>query len=1017
LTTPTAAELTRLRTRPHRTVLHLGVYEPTTAFAARINQPGIGLAAREISVTTLSGNPDEVVNGMTVYIGTFPGGKDISRLRVIRATSIQIVVAENGITWEDGWYLTVARYFEPWAVFPRIVLDANNIPIFYKDYDLLYSGQNQLLEPIVNMGPHHAGYLETGAHSVYYSSSGTYDPTPGGDATGFAWVFEGGMPSSSLEPHPGWIQYTGCGHFTTSLEVTTSNGQTFTGRRHISIYSRPYEGACRPIVRWGLRSFEGSRGDGGYALRLWVRELADQAKLVDGALIVIFAESWEGSVKGKVGGNAQRRDDVLFVGYVEDGSIQLTPDANALEFRVSSITGLMSDLSTYSATLESKTTAGTWNELREMTVDRSVAHFLRWHSTVLTVADFAPTGDLKPVQFADFSRGNLYEAIDGLYQSALGAKLVSDRQGKMWAEVDVNLLPTGAVRAAIPTTMTLTRQDWRSALMIEREFEGRLAYLEMGGIAYSGPATGTFDPFLAGAPGEAAGYFGSVDRVQGLVLESQEQLNAFVGMVFARENAVYPEVTVPFPGDYRVIDIAPQARLLLNLAASENFRGIQWVNKAFLPEELSLAYDPVDDTLIYDGRLREETAGRPGITIIIPVEPPYDDIDLPEWQLPAFPLIPFPGLFPPISPQPPGGETVYAMVFAAADWHLYRTRNFLDASPTWEEITSPFATLGAVDIDWFFSPVDPVNIAFAFAAAGGGNPNRFYLTNTLDSASPVWQQYWGAAEDALLGGTPQNIGQAVSPTLGYHVYAFKNCVIDGAARGAFVYGSPGSFTFHAIDAANIAGFSCGRNTPPLHIGGSSIILGIDNHLARSDALGVGSASWGLFSNSPNRCADTVYDGAGMVFTRLNNAHIEFDPYSWAFPIVTTRFVDITPTYLGVLYGDNGGDTVRRMVFAGGYTYAALERLSGVSTPPTILFRRAPGGTFQPVSIENSGHVGSITALEPFVPNPLLWVARASNTIIGSIDGGFHWTDKTGNLAVLTGGASAIGTAVPRFSFA
>lgn len=735
-----SAELTRMRTRPHRTIPYLAIYEPTTVLAAQIDHSGISKGEYEIDISVISGAVASVKSGMTVYIGTTPGAKDKGRLRVRSISASQITLAENAIDWINGWYLTIVAFFEPWAVFPRIVLDADNVPLFYKDFDISYTDQNQKLDPVVNMGPHDAGFLTTGAYSVYYSSSGSFDPTDGSLPTGFLWAFEGGTPTGSNEPDPGWVHYTGAGHFTTELRATTNKGKELTGYRHIMIYDRPDAGPNRPIVRWGIRSFDGSRDDGGYNLSLFVRERADFSKVRDGALIVIFTETWQGGQRVSVGGNAENRSDILFCGYVESESIFLNSVTNSLEFRARSITGIMESLSTYSATLESKTNAVTWNEMRDMTVDKAIVHFLRWHSTVAQITDFAPTGDEKRVQYMDFSRGNLKEAISELYESTIGAQIVADRQGKMWAEIDGSLRSTGS--RGLNTALELTRQDWRDEITIEYTDRDDLAYLEMGGIGYSGPTTGTFDAYLAGAPGDVAGYHGGVERTTGLVVGGQAQLNEFVGLAYARANAEFREVVTPLAGDYRHIDIAPQERILLTLVETDTFRRVVWTDKPFLPTQMEFEWFHEDQAVLPTVTLREETNGPPGTTIEIPEEPPWDTGDLPDFDIDFPPIIPLPILPLPIEAPPGTGATVYACFTAPNS--LVRTRNFWDVSPNWESV--PLTGVSGGNIKSFvLDPVTPHLIAYVLTAT------RLFKTVNLDSASPTWTAVIGATEMTNLG--------------------------------------------------------------------------------------------------------------------------------------------------------------------------------------------------------------------------------------------------------------------------
>jgi hypothetical protein len=773
MTVPTSEQLSRLRQRPHGTTLHLSVYEPNTVLAAQITMAAISRGEREIDIAILGGVGNGVSRGQTCYIGSTPNGRDFGRIRAISSTPTQLTVAENDINWRDGLYLTVVQYFEPWAVFPRILLN-DFVPSFFKDWDIAYVDQNENFDPVVNMGPNHAMFLDntpTGSWaSIYYDSSGTFDPSDNATPTGFAWVFEGGIPTGSNAPDPGYIDYTGGGHFLTSLTVTSPRGKTFTGRRHVSVYTRPDQGPMPPIVGWGLSSFEGSRDNGGYALRLWLRENADFSRILPGSLIVIFSDDYEGSFAGKAGGNAENRSSILFAGYIEDGSVALNAITNRLEFRVTSITGTMKRLSSFSLTLESKVDAETWNEVTDGTVDKAMIHYLRWHSTILAIADFSPTGDSKPVQFMDFERSSVYDAVSNLYGSALVATVVADRQGKVWAEIDANLLQTGSARG-LNTALSLTRQDWRGTLDIQERIDERLSYLEMGGIAYNGPTTGSSDPFLAGAPGDAPAYFGSLERATGLVIEGQVQLNELVGLAFAKANSDYPEVGIPMAGEYRILDIAPQERVLVSLEADETYRGVVWDQKAFLPTQVRYTYLASDQVLQMETILTEETEGPAGESVEIPVDPPFPLFIAPEINLPPFNLPPPLDLIP-IDPVPGTGELAYLVT----DNRITRSRNILDAGldTIFEDITPTFAgdgVTGSFD-SFYFDPLDPQNKAYLMANEGSQagsvetGPNLYVVTN-LDSASPTYTNVLGAAK--YVASIDTTDGAAVGGLRGYDI--------------------------------------------------------------------------------------------------------------------------------------------------------------------------------------------------------------------------------------------------------
>jgi hypothetical protein len=69
-----------------------------------------------------------------------------------------------------------------------------------------------------------------------------------------------------------------------------------------------------------MNEFSGGRDEGGYTARLWVKQ--DVEQVVDGALVILFADDWYGDTQQSIGGNSAQRENIVFVGYIIDGSIE-----------------------------------------------------------------------------------------------------------------------------------------------------------------------------------------------------------------------------------------------------------------------------------------------------------------------------------------------------------------------------------------------------------------------------------------------------------------------------------------------------------------------------------------------------------------------------------------------------------------------------------------------------------------------------------------------------------------------
>ena len=695
---PSSAELALLRDRPQSTRLWLSIYEPEVALAAKVSATA-GFPNMECYYNTVTqGSYLEVEPGMTMYIGTTPGASDIGKIRVKSITSNIVTTAENSeYKWTAGWYITVVRFFEINAVYPRIILDRINpdpeYSIWYKDYDIAYTWQNDVLGTFICMGSHYAGFLENGSCSVYYSASGTVNLI--GQAITYDWWFEGATVTGSTANTPGMITYDTPGHYTTRLQITTASGTYDTSYRHISIYDRPENGTNNPVLRWNLKSLTGSRESGGYTARIAVYE--DFSSVKDGSLVVIFADDYYGSTKQSIG-NTLNRGSIVFVGYIMDGSISVNYETSSIEFSVGSPTEIMKQLETFAVGVNSsadpslepsinENIPSSWAVVKNMDCRRAIYHYLRWHSTVFMTNDFEFSGTDQNIEYFDADRESLYAAVQTLMDGTLAGEFVSSRDGKMWAEVSA--AATDAATSAFPLNMSLYNYDWRGQLRIDETRTKKVSSLEMGGIYYPGPGYGS-TPYLAVAPGTAPAYRGTSQKLSGLALGSdQGDLNVLVGNVFAWKNATYPSVQADLSGNFRNLDIAPIEKVQLTINSADNIRGLSWNKKEFFVRGMDFNYDPVNELFLPSVNLHELTVGQQGATITIPDVPPTGGGDdtgggggftIPTFEIPAFPPFTIPTI-------DVGGGGGYSPIFVPAQ-AFYYTDNPWDGSSDYVPLKS-----------------------------------------------------------------------------------------------------------------------------------------------------------------------------------------------------------------------------------------------------------------------------------------------------------------------------------------
>jgi hypothetical protein len=632
------AQLELLRTRPQSSRLHLSIFQPRTVFQAQVNNVSAARGDRTIPFDSVSfGSISAVESGFTLLVGSTAGAQDIGKIRVRSTTASTLVVSENSnIKWADNLFLTVLRYVELWPIYPRIVQNPVNIAdsIFYKDYDIVYTNQNSILGTFVNSGPHRAGEMITGAISFYYSSTGTYNLL--GSSLVHDWAFEGGLPTGSTSADPGNVVYGTAGHYVTRHTVSGSNGSMDTTYRYVSVY----DAAHPPILKWDVSSINGSRDEAGYKANFKVYE---NITLDENAVVVLYADDWYGNTNQSLGGNYPNAEKIFFVGYILEGSIHYDYQHSFVEFSVGSVTELMKQSLGFSVSVASMASPTRWYELLDLDCRRAIYHYLRWHTTVLNISDFQFVGDDRKIQFFDADRASMFDAIDNLMRNTLIGTVASDRQGKLWTEVEAKAYdnPTGT----FTSIMEITKRDWMGEPSIDERLSDSLSYLEYGGIAYSGVVTGTFAALLGSAPGNAPSFRGKIETHEGLALLGQSQLNQMVANVWANENSDFPKIGLEMGIDARNLDIAPQDVTDVHILASDTVHN-RAINGLYIPSSFDWKYDSKNGSLLPSVDFDNLVNGNIGESIIIPVSVPDAGFEtgwnIPPLQIPPLPILTWP---------------------------------------------------------------------------------------------------------------------------------------------------------------------------------------------------------------------------------------------------------------------------------------------------------------------------------------------------------------------------------------
>lgn len=620
----TAQELITARTQPQSVELNLSIFQPQTVLAC-IATGTMTRGDRVIPYTAVSsGSYLSVEAGMTLLVGSSAGARDVGKIRIKSITASVITVSENShINWATGLYLTVLRFFEVWPVYPRIIPDPANAEdvIFYKDYDISYTNQNTILGALVSAGSHRAIWA---GESSYWSASGT-SHLVGGTTLAFDWAFEGGSSiTGSTATIPGNVRYDTAGHYVTRLIVTGSNGSVDTTYRYISVYNKPQDSlVSNPIKNWSMGGVGGSRGEGGN--HTTIKVIDENTPIQDGNVVVLFADDWYGTNNTSLGGNSPNNSKIFFSGHILKNTIRFDRQSSSVEFDVGNISELMKATETYAISIEEAASPTKWFQMTGLNAKLGVYHYLRWHSTVLYLADIEFVGTDQNIQYWDSDRESIFDAVDNFMRSTLAGTLVSDRQGKLYAEVGAEMYssPTGS----FPTIMSISRGDWMGEPNIQEALSDTVSFIETGGVAYSGSVTGTFEAFLSQAPGATPNGRGKPENLPGFAISDQSLLNRLSGNLYANRNAKYPQIEMNMTAGFRNMDIAPLNTVAIDILSTDTAQGIV-IHAPYTIDGLEWSYNVKNKSLLPSVTLKALVDGESGETITIPEIPDQGGFDV-----------------------------------------------------------------------------------------------------------------------------------------------------------------------------------------------------------------------------------------------------------------------------------------------------------------------------------------------------------------------------------------------------
>ncbi|MCL4296126.1 MAG: hypothetical protein KJ077_10380 [Anaerolineae bacterium] len=627
---------TRLRS-PHKARLYLSVYQPATVYTAQVNQPGITNGTRVVTYNNATGNLADVLPLFTVWIGTAPGLHDLGKVRLRAISGTQITVAENAIPWQNAAYITILREVGIWSVWPRFDDD-----IFYKDYDVTYTNQNRLLDPVVIAGPDRAGFLSAGSLALPVDLSASY--CPGSTISSFsaaAYPSTGVSISLNSGTGIGTITLTTAGSRLIEFSATAANGKTYKTYRVYIAHNR--SGANAPITRFRLASpITGRVDQPGFSTRIEVGGSATLADFPDNATILIWKEDEYADSSDPVA--LDPYGSILFSGFIRnDQFIHGDPKNNPLTtFQATTIGHLLSRHRMFSISLNAAGNPKKWYEFKSnlLTPGAAIYHLIKEHSTAMRRSDWIGLAtDAIYLKAVDFLEATLFSQASGLaLNQSILAQFSGDNKGRMYFQRNPQYLDASE-KNALSEVMEIEREDVDGSATIVRQPELSTSMTHLSGFYYN-PNSAQSTPLISKAPGDAPEWAGEgIVNVERQALINQTRSNQLVGRVHAYHNAEYREFRLNMIGDYSgVFATMPRRWYRMTVNGNFNNRQITLSNARFLCQEVSLNYDSAKGDVTTSVILEREVIAVDGVTGDYPTSIPSPSSPPISWPTEINPL-------------------------------------------------------------------------------------------------------------------------------------------------------------------------------------------------------------------------------------------------------------------------------------------------------------------------------------------------------------------------------------------
>lgn len=670
------AELTKLRSSGQASKPFLLFRRPSTIFSCQMdpdNMPVSNDKVIEVRYVSGVGTRTNVKAGMTAYVGSVAGGRDLGLVRMRRVPSANTLYVgyESEIDWRNqlsrasgNVYITVVNDMNLWNKQFKLI-DG----LAYFDGDIAYSDQHTKFDPLVRMGPMVRVFKRTGTNVSYtWPASGSY-VIDGSSISSYEWSAPGSVTSSNMDTDSPTIAWNADGQYMVYCTVVTEDGKTTTASRVVYIYSNtnPPERNFQ-ITQSPRATVDG----GGFNFEVELYANADSSYIYDKTQVVLFAEEYyNDGVAGSIGTYSGCENQIC-VGWIVGESIVWDHTQGTVKFQVAGAQEWLKQMTGMPVGIEWVNTVATaWTNMYRLTPKLFLWHALHWRCTFDTIADvYMP---LYNPQFAglDALTNSTWAQLLQCARDKILADPFVDNLGSMYLRVKPAYVPAND-RSTWPTVMEIQKGDWEGEMDITVRSTPTASRVELSGVLITPGSDPT--ALFSLAPGHIYKRHGIVIPADYLSLSSQSQANILAGSILAYNNKLY-DFDFTLAMNNRLLNIYDYHYIYLDIAAEDNIRGITYQGNAIITE-IEYSYDAKAGCFYTKVRAEQETFSDINSDGDIPPNPPP-----PEPPIPPLPPPPEPG------PGPVPILKNYAVVLIAGSGFYY-TADIDAETPVWFEMNS-----------------------------------------------------------------------------------------------------------------------------------------------------------------------------------------------------------------------------------------------------------------------------------------------------------------------------------------